>query len=118
MLNSAEAGESLGGAMVPEIDLREHAMSCADSTTQAFDRLAVNDGFVFVADHDPTALRYLFEAERAGQFTWEPLAEDDNGVWRVRVSRVTAAPNPGAVSSASRPGRYPVTGAGARRQRG
>ena len=56
--------------MFPEIDLRDHAMSCADATMQAFDRLAVKTGFVFVADHDPTALRYMFEAERAGQFTW------------------------------------------------
>ena len=36
--------------MFPEIDLRGHEMSCADATTQAFDRLAVKDGFVFVAD--------------------------------------------------------------------
>ncbi len=82
--------------MFPEIDLRGHAMSCADATTQAFDRLAVEDGFVFVADHDPAALRYLFEAERPGQFAWEPLAEDDDGVWRVQVSRVAAAPGSGA----------------------
>lgn len=46
--------------MFPEIDLREHAMSCADATTQAFDGLAVADGFVFVADHDPIGLRYMF----------------------------------------------------------
>ncbi|MGH3246860.1 MAG: DUF2249 domain-containing protein [Trebonia sp.] len=84
--------------MFPEIDLRHHTMSCADATTQAFERLSVKDGFVFVADHDPTALRYLFEAERAGQFTWEPLAEDDNGVWRVQVSRITTAPAPDPAS--------------------
>lgn len=84
--------------MFPEIDLRDHVMSCADATTQAFDRLAVRDGFVFVADHDPVALRYLFAAERAGQFTWESLADNDDGVWRVRLSRVEAAPSPGAAS--------------------
>jgi uncharacterized protein (DUF2249 family) len=84
--------------MFPEIDLRDHQMSCADATTQAFEQLAVKDGFVFVADHDPIALRYMFEAERAGQFTWEPLAEDDNGVWRVQVSRIAAAPAPGTAS--------------------
>lgn len=84
--------------MFAEIDLRKHAMSCADVTTQAFDRLAVSDGFVFVADHDPVALRYLFEAERAGQFTWEQLPGDDEAVWRVRVSRVATAPSPGAAS--------------------
>ena len=49
-----------------------------------------------VADHDPTALRYMFEAERAGQFTWDALAEDDNGVWRVQVSRVAVVSSAGA----------------------
>jgi uncharacterized protein (DUF2249 family) len=81
--------------MFPEIDLRDHSVSCADATTQAFDRLAVKEGFVFIADHDLTALRYMFEAERAGQFTWDALAEDDNGVWRVQVSRVAAASSAG-----------------------
>lgn len=84
--------------MFPEIDLREPAVSCADATMQAFDLLKVKDGFVFVADHDPIGLRYMFEAERTGQFTWEPLAEDDNGVWRVQVSRVAAAPSPDTAS--------------------
>lgn len=84
--------------MFPEIDLRNHTMSCADATTQAFDRLAVMDGFVFVADHDPTALRYMFEAERAEQFAWELLAEDDNGTWRVQVTRIATAPSPGTAS--------------------
>jgi uncharacterized protein (DUF2249 family) len=81
--------------MFPEIDLRDHSVSCADATTQAFDRLAVKEGFVFIADHDLTALRYMFEAERAGQFTWDALAEDDNGVWRVQVSLVAAASSAG-----------------------
>lgn len=52
--------------MFPETDLREQAMSCADATTQAFGRLAVNDGFVFAADRAPVPLRYLVEAERPG----------------------------------------------------
>ncbi|MGH3296076.1 MAG: DUF2249 domain-containing protein [Trebonia sp.] len=73
-------------------------MSCADATAQAFDQLAVKDGFVFIADHDPTALRFMFEAGRAGQFAWEPPAGDDNGVRRVQVSRIAAAPYSGAAS--------------------
>lgn len=50
--------EPLGGTLFPEIDLRDHEMSCADATAQAFDRV--------------------------------PLAEDDNGVCRVQVSRIRA----------------------------
>ncbi len=89
--------------MFPEIDLREPAMSCADATTQAFDRLAVNDGFVFVADHDPIALRYLLEAERAGQFTWEPLAEDDTGSGGSRSAALR--PRPAQARRVERPSR-------------
>lgn len=74
-----------------ELDLRGHAMSCADASTQAFDKLPVGNGFVLVADHDPRALRYFFEAERRDQFTWEPLVNGEGGVWRVRVRRTAAA---------------------------
>jgi uncharacterized protein (DUF2249 family) len=82
--------------MFPEMDLRDHKVSCADATTQAFDRLAVKDGFVLVADHGPAALRYVFEAERAGQFGWESLAGTGNGIWPARVRRI--APAPGTAS--------------------
>lgn len=91
----------------PETDLREQAMSCADATTQAFGRLAVNDGFVFAADRAPVPLRYLVEAERAGQFAGKPLPADDDGVWRVRVSRVSAAPGPGVARLSVLPGAGP-----------
>lgn len=77
--------------MDAELDLRAHTMSCADASTRAFDQLAVGNGFVLVADHDPAALRYLFAAERAGQFTWEPLVEGAAGIWKVRVRRTAAA---------------------------
>jgi uncharacterized metal-binding protein/uncharacterized protein (DUF2249 family) len=73
-----------------ELDLRTHTLSCAEASTQAFDGLAVGNGVVLVADHDPTALRYFFEAERRGQFTWEPLVNGVEGVWRVRLRRTAA----------------------------
>lgn len=37
-------------------------------------------------DHDPKPLYYQFEAEHAGQFTWEYL-EQGPEVWRVRIGR-------------------------------
>jgi uncharacterized protein (DUF2249 family) len=43
-------------------------------------------GFVLVNDHDPKPLRYQFEAEHAGAFTWEYL-EQGPEVWRVRIGR-------------------------------
>lgn len=77
--------------MDAELDLRAHTMSCSDASTQAFDKLAVGTGFVLVADHDPSALRYLFAAERKGQFTWDPLVEGEAGIWKVRIRRTAAA---------------------------
>lgn len=41
--------------MFSEIELRDHNLSRADTTMRAFDRLAVKDVFVFVADRDPVA---------------------------------------------------------------
>ena len=45
---------------------------------------------MLVNDHDPKPLRYQFEAEHAGQFTWEYL-ESGPEVWRVRIGRPGAA---------------------------
>ncbi len=43
-------------------------------------------GFVLVNDHDPKPLRYQFEAEHTGEFTWDAL-ESGPEVWRVRIGR-------------------------------
>ena len=46
-------------------------------------------GFVLVNDHDPVPLRYQFEAEYPGEFTWDYL-ETGPGAWRVRIGRPAA----------------------------
>jgi uncharacterized protein (DUF2249 family) len=51
-----------------------------------FDALAPGESFILVNDHDPFPLRYQFEAERTGTFTWEYL-EQGPQVWRVEISR-------------------------------
>jgi uncharacterized protein (DUF2249 family) len=53
---------------------------------QTFDALRAGESFVLVNDHDPFPLRYQFEAERSGSFTWEYL-EKGPVVWRVHISR-------------------------------
>jgi uncharacterized protein (DUF2249 family) len=53
---------------------------------QTFDALECGERFVLVNDHDPFPLRYQFEAERAGEFTWEYL-EQGPVVWRVEIGR-------------------------------
>jgi uncharacterized protein (DUF2249 family) len=53
-------------------------------------RLAPGDAFVLVNDHDPKPLRYQFEAEHTGDFSWEYL-ESGPEVWRVRIGRPESA---------------------------
>lgn len=52
----------------------------------AFHRLAPNEAFLLVNDHDPKPLYYQFEAEHEGQFTWDYL-EQGPEAWRVRIGR-------------------------------
>jgi uncharacterized protein (DUF2249 family) len=54
---------------------------------RTFDALEAGESFVLVNDHDPFPLRYQFEAERTGAFTWEYL-EQGPVVWRVQIGRV------------------------------
>ena len=48
--------------------------------------LVPGTAFVLVNDHDPKPLRYQFEAEHQGSFTWD-LLEAGPTVWRVRIGR-------------------------------
>ncbi|WP_347353971.1 DUF2249 domain-containing protein [Intrasporangium sp.] len=74
----------------PVVDTREGGRaSCADLTNTAFDGLAAGDRFILVADHDPTPLKYMLNAERAGQVSWTPL-EQGPELWRVEVGRTSA----------------------------
>lgn len=57
-----------------------------DQIFLSYDALAPGDGFVLVNDHDPKPLRYQFEAEHAGDFTWDYL-EAGPRTWRVRIGR-------------------------------
>jgi len=56
---------------------------------QTFTALAPGEAFVLLNDHDPMPLRYQFEAEHAGQFTWEYL-EKGPAVWRVAIGKSAA----------------------------
>lgn len=67
-----------------EIPRRRHEL-----IFESFVDLPVGDAYVLVNDHDPKPLRYQFEAENAGEFTWEYLEEGPE-VWRVRIGRLAA----------------------------
>lgn len=51
-----------------------------------FAGLAPGGSFELVNDHDPRPLRYQFEAELPGTFTWDYL-EQGPETWRVRIGR-------------------------------
>ena len=56
----------------------------------AFAALAPGEAFELINDHDPKPLYYQFQAEHAGQFTWD-YQEQGPEVWRVRIGK-TARP--------------------------
>lgn len=54
---------------------------------RTFDALQPGTSFILVNDHDPKPLRYQFEAEREGHYTWQYL-EQGPSIWRVTIGRV------------------------------
>ena len=53
---------------------------------EKFANLQPGEGFLLVNDHNPKPLYYQFQAELAGQVTWEYL-EEGPVAWRVRIGR-------------------------------
>jgi uncharacterized protein (DUF2249 family) len=53
---------------------------------QTFEALAPGEGFELVNDHDPKPVYYQFAAERAGEFTWDYIAQGPHE-WRVRIGK-------------------------------
>lgn len=56
---------------------------------QTYAALAPGETFVLLNDHDPMPLRYQFEAEHKGEFTWEYL-EKGPAIWRVAIGKTAA----------------------------
>lgn len=53
---------------------------------QTFNDLQPGESFVLVNDHDPAPLRYQFQAELEGYFSWD-YEEQGPEVWQVRIGR-------------------------------
>jgi uncharacterized protein (DUF2249 family)/hemerythrin-like domain-containing protein len=71
----------------PELDVRRFPHGQRhDVIFTTFDALVEGSGFVLVNDHDPKPLRYQFEAQHAGRYSWDYL-EAGPTVWRVRIGR-------------------------------
>lgn len=65
-----------------EIPARRHQL-----IFETWGKLDAGKGFVLINDHDPKPLYYQFDAEHAGEFSWDYLEEGPE-VWRVRIGRV------------------------------
>ena len=69
------------------LDVRDMAPRVRHPTIlSTFDALAPGEALELVNDHDPKPLRYQFEAELTGTFTWDYLEEGPE-VWRVRIGK-------------------------------
>ncbi len=79
-----------GGGQEPDLDVRQlpHGQR-HDAIFTAYRAVKPGRGFVLVSDHDPLPLRYQFEAQYRGQFTWD-YVEAGPGTWRVRIGRASA----------------------------
>ena len=58
-----------------------------------FDGLHPGEALLLVNDHDPKPLFYQFQAESAGEFTWE-YVEKGPEVWQVRIGKVGETDSP------------------------
>ena len=65
----------------PEPPARRHEL-----IFDTYHDLRGGEAFVLVNDHDPKPLRYQFEAEHTGAYSWDYL-EQGPEVWRVRIGR-------------------------------
>lgn len=54
---------------------------------ETFDQLKSGECMLLVNDHDPRPLRYQFEAERAGIYTWEYIGQGPS-VFQVKIGRI------------------------------
>lgn len=85
------AGQALWHALAPngqDLDLRPVPRPQRHSTVfYAFDRLALEEAFFIVNDHDPQPLRMQLEQARPGQIEWE-YVERGAGMFRIRVQRI------------------------------
>ncbi|MCL6626048.1 MAG: DUF2249 domain-containing protein [Alicyclobacillus shizuokensis] len=53
---------------------------------ETFDRLQPGEAMLLINDHDPVPLRYQFQLERPGQFTWD-YVEQGPETFQVKIGR-------------------------------
>ena len=72
----------------PELDVRRFPHGQRhDVIFTTYSGLTPGGGFVLVNDHDPKPLRYQFEAQYSGEYSWDYI-ESGPSLWRVRIGRI------------------------------
>ncbi|HEV2258207.1 MAG TPA: DUF2249 domain-containing protein [Streptosporangiaceae bacterium] len=95
------------GSADPDLDVRDLAPARRHETIfAAYRALLPGTGFVLVNDHDPKPLRYQFQAEHPGRFTWDYL-EAGPDWWRVRIGRPPVTVGAGADQDGERASKEP-----------
>lgn len=56
---------------------------------KTFDELKEGDAFILKNDHDPVPLKYQFEAEKKGEYSWEYIEEGPE-IWKVKIGRMVS----------------------------
>ncbi len=83
----ATAEQPSGTAAAGQLDVRVIPPREKHATIfKTFGALQPDESFVLINDHDPVPLRYQFEAQHNGQYSWEYL-EQGPETWRVRIGR-------------------------------
>ncbi len=78
----------------PELDVRPlRKPDKHPAVFTAYDSLAAGESIVLVNNHDPRHLREEFETEHPGSYAWDYL-DWGPASWRIRISKLTAAPLP------------------------
>ena len=81
------SGPSAAGGTDAALDVRALAPAQRHEKIFAtYGALGQGTAFVLVNDHDPKPLRYQFEAQHAGAYSWD-YVEAGPDIWRVRIGR-------------------------------
>ena len=96
------SADGLPGPDGEELDVREVPTSQRHSLIfSRFDGLGVGESFVLVNSHDPKRLRDEFERDHPGAYGWAYLSPNDDRLWRIRITRRTAADLPRVLADTS-----------------
>lgn len=91
------ADEARGPNGEPLVDLRRLSHHLRHGVIfNTFEQLGEGDAFVLVNDHDPLPLRYQFEVQYPGRYSWDYLVAGPE-IWSVRIGRLGARAKGGEV---------------------